>query len=500
MAEIKRPKRVRRQRISEAIIRPEEIIFVPPVSTMDTMDMEVTTGTTDTDSTAKTSTRSKTKSKAKSTSDTPDDEKKTSPRDDNSSVIDISKRKGLLESIETRHQLTLHKGSDKFNLEIMSKIGEGGFGAVYKCRSEDGQLYALKKIVTRGRGIPCLMEASVSMSYDHPYINKSILINATSEGIYILQDMAKCDMHNWRKTNKPSENQIMNVFYKVALAVAYFHKQGIVHGDVKPSNILYFNEDDIRITDFNLTTYARWKSDIHLCTSTYRPYELWNRKKWTEKIDIWSLGCTMFEIIYNKGLIPWQGNDKLSRKRYMNCILEWGEFNSKDRPAKKYPVEYKSPRIPHMLKHGRDSETPLMKLVLKCLQIHPDDRPNIQSILDDSYFDTVRLRHNIKVPVVTLGMGTDKIFYNRIKSELSSFVGENEEMLLEAATNICCEFAKKSMYYDFLTKKVSVWIAKKLIRTDVGSQAIPNADKSLNDDDILRTEIVICDALGFKLH
>lgn len=448
----------------------------------------------------KRSRRKRISSETASPPDTPEEEKKTNPRDDNSSVIDITKKKTPIGSIEQGSYVTLYRGTEQFKLEIMSKLGEGGFGCVYQCKSESGQVYALKKILTRGRGIPCLMEASLSMTYNHPYINKAILINATQDGLYVLQDVAKCDMHSWRKSNKPSEDQIMKTFYKMALAIAFLHKQGIVHGDIKPSNILYFNEDDIRLTDFNLTTYVKWKSDIHLCTSTYRPFELWNRKQWNEKIDIWSLGCTMFEIIYNKGLIPWQGNDRPSRKRYMNSIMEWAEFNCKDRKIRKFQMEYKPPRIPHILKHGHDAETPLMKLVLKCLQIHPNDRPNIETILEDPYFDPIRSICAIKVPMITLGVGTDKTFYNQIRKELSDYVGEGNDDILDAATNICSEFAKKAVYYDYMIKKVSVWIAKKLIRADVGSQEIPNADKSLSNENILKVEIFICNTLGFKLH
>lgn len=424
----------------------------------------------------------------------------SAPLEESSSAIDIQRKRSFVISIEKT--VIVKTGTESRTFEIISKLGEGGFGVVYQCKCEKtGQMYAMKKILNRGRGIPCLMEASISASYSHPYINKTVIISANSEGIYMIQDMAKYDIHNWRKKTKPTEMDIKNIFYKVALGLEFLHKQGIVHGDVKPSNILYYSDDDIRLSDFNLTTYSKWKSLIHLCTSTYRSYELWARKKWNEKIDIWSLGCTIFEIIYNKGLIPWQGDDKFSRWRYMNCIMDWAKFNAPPREFKKkaYTVEYHKPRIHPTLIHG-DINTPLIKLMLKCLQMYPEDRPNIQTILADPYFDDVRSSHKLTISYSTLGIGTDKNFYNQIKKDLEAYVGDHEEDLLVAAANICSEFVKRSCYNNHMIKKVCVWIAKKLLRNDTPGQEIPNADKSLKNEDILYTEILICDTLGFKLH
>lgn len=420
--------------------------------------------------------------------------------EESSSAIDIHRKRSFVET--TEKTIILKTDDESRTFEIISKLGEGGFGVVYQCKCQKtGNLYAIKKILNRGRGIPCLMEASISSTYDHPYLNKSVIVSANYDGIYIIQDMAKYDIHNWRKKNKPTEMDIKNIFYKVALAIEFLHKQGLVHGDVKPSNILYYNDDDIRLTDFNLTTYSKWKSLIHLCTSTYRPYELWARKKWNEKIDIWSLGCTIFEIIYNKGLIPWQGDDKFSRWRYIYCILEWSKFNIPPGGVKKreYKIDFHRPRIHPTLING-DVHTPLIRLMLKCLQVYPEDRPSITEVLSDPYFDDIREKHNISVSYKTLGMGTDKNFYNQIKRELEAYIDKSEEDLLIAATNICSEFVKRACYNNHMIKKVCVWIAKKLLRNDSAGQEIPNADKSLSTEDILYNEILICETLSFKLH
>lgn len=190
-------------------------------------------------------------------------------------IIDTNKKFEGSQSIEKEGSITLVDHDKKSHVfQIGEKIGEGGFGAVYKCKSSSGEIFALKKIATRLKGIPCLMEASILSTYNYPYLNRSLMINATLDGIYMLQDIAVSDLRTWRKNNNPTEDELRSIFYKVCLGIDFLHKRKIIHGDIKPSNILVYNMDDIRLTDFNLTTEVKWKSNIHICTSVYRPYEL----------------------------------------------------------------------------------------------------------------------------------------------------------------------------------------------------------------------------------
>jgi cyclin-dependent kinase len=434
-----------------------------------------------------------------------EDNKGTDPKAETTStnskdVIKLNKNVSNFKTIENGTSIHLMKGNTDFTVEILGKLGEGGFGVVYKCKSDTGEIYALKKILTRKRGVPCLMEASISNTYNHPYLNKSILVNATLDGIYILQDVAPCDLHAWRKANKPTESQISNILHKVCLGLSFLHKQDIVHGDIKPSNILYFNDDDIRLTDFNLTTYVKWKSDIHLCTSTYRPIELWANKEWSTKIDIWSLGCTFYELVFGKGLIPWQGDDKFVKKRYINCIVDWADFNSPTRKPKKYSITYHGPRIHASLKNG-ENKSGMINLLLRCLQVMPSDRPNIDTILADPFFySNGKSQICITSPKLTIGSTLDKKFLDTIKNDLVNYVPATDPILLETAAKICAEYVKRECYSDPLVKKICVWIAKKLIRTDMKGQDIPNADKSYDEKKLLEMEIYICNKLLFKLH
>ena len=413
------------------------------------------------------------------------------------SVIHVAKKINVYDPIEHGRVITMSYGGKSHDYKILNKAGEGGFGSVFRCSSNTGEIYAIKRVANKGRGIPCLMEASVMSTYKHQYLNRCIAINSTSQGIYVLQDMAEYDLHTWRrKTDNPSDIQIRNFTYKMLLALEFLHRQGIVHGDVKPSNCLFFTEDDIRLSDFNLSTYVKWESDIHLCTCTYRPQELWRGKPWDKKIDVWAFGCTLFELKYGKGLFRYQGDDTYHKQRYMNAILDWGEATGQLKGNKRHKLRYNAPRIPKQL-----TGDPILLLIIKCLQVYPLDRPSISTIISDPFYAPCRKTDIIPGAVDgSISRTLDRNFRETVKKSLVTFVDPADTLLLEVATNICAEFIKKKCYDNFLIKKVCVWIAKKLIRKGIKEQQIPNADKRYTEKQILEVELDICDALGYKLH
>ena len=86
----------------------------------------------------------------------------------------------------------------------------------------------------------------------------------------------------------------------------YLHDQNIIHRDIKPANILYNNQGIVKIADFGLARYF----NSGLNNYTNRVVTLWYRapeillgsKNYSNKIDIWSMGCFFVELLINKPL------------------------------------------------------------------------------------------------------------------------------------------------------------------------------------------------------
>lgn len=447
-------------------------------------------------------------------------------------VIDPFKKVPPVTSVEDGTKVNLVSPQGNYDLTIVKKLGAGGFGSVYKCKDIHGAEYALKKIESKkDRGIPCLFEASMMTVYTHPSINRAILVNATPEGLYILQDIAKYDLHGLIRYNeehsiKMTMLQHKNILYRVVKGLSFLHEKGLVHGDVKCSNVLYYSDNDIRLSDFNLSTMKKWKSNIHLCTAIYRPLEIWDNKDWNEKIDIWSLGCMMYELMYHSCLFPYQGeaDDPRSkrdlRRKYMNAIIDWAHFNSPDQiKSDKYSTSYRALNIAsELMRHkgtdiiGKSRDTYdydkelYINLMLRCLQVLDKYRPTIDSIISDQFFQVMRSKTEIKIlfstPIIRPKINQD--LYNIIEKDLVNYVGPStgiiSKELLRVATHICSMYAQIVKYDNHLIKKVSVWIAKKLLRSDSKSQELPNLGSGLSKEQILQLEIEICNTLGFKLH
>ena len=191
----------------------------------------------------------------------------------------------------------------------------------------------LKRWRSNDDGIQCLMEASIMSTFSHPYLHSAVHIQATSSALYIISEVALADLGRWTKKleRRPNLNQLRLWSYRLCHAVSCLHRNSIIHGDIKASNILLFRDGNIRLGDFTLTV-RKWSSDILLrhtvCTYTHRPLEVWLYREWDTSVDIWSLGCTLYEIAYGQSLFPRQENDDKPLNfpdRAINCLLDWGE-------------------------------------------------------------------------------------------------------------------------------------------------------------------------------
>jgi len=105
------------------------------------------------------------------------------------------------------------------------------------------------------------------------------------------------------KEDKPLFTLIM---YQILRALQYMHESGVMHRDIKPGNLLVDKLGNVKIADFGLSKFVCGKinEDYDLTdfvvTRWYRPPELTMRycnEKYSEKIDLWSVGCVAYEML-----------------------------------------------------------------------------------------------------------------------------------------------------------------------------------------------------------
>ena len=290
------------------------------------------------------------------------------------------------------------------------KLGQGGYGTVYACKDyTSGKELAVKqlRIDEKKGGIPSLTEANIMSTISHPNIASVVKIGLDNKDLLLFQEKAKYDLHYLvRKKNQlPSPFLLRHWAFAIVQAVACLHQQNIIHCDIKASNILVYDHKDhngvpnIRLSDFNLANKI-WSSsntfNFRICTSTHRPLEVWLGQKWDMSVDIWSLGCTLFEVAYGETLFPnqdWesiQADRKIIRDRFITCFEEFAR-KGPGSPQKIPWIYQKDPvssylcfKIPSNFYKSEYSE--INKLILSMLRFDPQERPTISEIIDHPYF------------------------------------------------------------------------------------------------------------------
>lgn len=104
-----------------------------------------------------------------------------------------------------------------------------------------------------------------------------------------------------------TESEVKSIMKQLCDGVAYLHKNGIMHRDLKASNILISKDGELKIADFGLGR-RQSKGGLYtnkVITRWYRPPELLlGAMEYNTNIDVWSVGCVLGELMLGKAVFP----------------------------------------------------------------------------------------------------------------------------------------------------------------------------------------------------
>ena len=195
-------------------------------------------------------------------------------------------------------------------------IGKGSDGIIYELLENDKDVNKVIKFI-QGEiyGIKNYLEYYILFQLNKEYISGAIEVEIEEDGlIKIIQEKASMDLKDYIYKNKLSDNEKKEIMIQLLQGLEYLHSFNILHGDIKPTNILVYRSNSrnkFKYSDFNLSMIHCSDSKLNkkLYTVTYRAPEIEN-KKVSLKSDIWALGCTFFEIYYGYSYLNFRKNKK----------------------------------------------------------------------------------------------------------------------------------------------------------------------------------------------
>ncbi|KAM9084042.1 serine/threonine-protein kinase Nek1 isoform 5-T7 [Megaptera novaeangliae] len=251
----------------------------------------------------------------------------------------------------------------------VQKIGEGSFGKAILVKSiEDGRQYVIKEInissMSSKEREESRREVAVLANMKHPNIVQYRESFEENGSLYIVMDYCEGgDLFkriNAQKGVLFQEDQILDWFVQICLALKHVHDRKILHRDIKSQNIFLTKDGTIQLGDFGIARVLNSTVElVRTCIGTpyYLSPEICENKPYNNKSDIWALGCVLYEMCTLKHAFE-AGNMK-------NLVLKIisGSFP------------------PVSLHYSYD----LRSLLSQLFKRNPRDRPSVNSILEKGF-------------------------------------------------------------------------------------------------------------------
>jgi len=215
------------------------------------------------------------------------------------------------------HSLALSVGSTIGDYQIVSLIGRGGMGRVFKVRNIlSDRIEAMKSHLSYADEAPELAERfireiKVLAKLEHPNITTfRTAFRVGNELMLIMEHVEGSSLDRRLKAGRIETWRAVHYMCQVLSALDHAHRAGVLHRDVKPSNILLGSGDSVKLTDFGIASLAG-DTALTITGNTmgslhYMSPEQMKAEMLDARSDLYSAGVTLYEMV--TGQIPVQGD------------------------------------------------------------------------------------------------------------------------------------------------------------------------------------------------
>ena len=178
---------------------------------------------------------------------------------------------------------------------ILSEIGSGGDGAVYRARDTLNDRDVALKILPYADDpddlARFLREARLAREIDHPNVIDVFDCGEDGGARFIAMDLAAISLREILAKGRLSLSRSVDIFRQAALGLRAVHERGGVHGGVKPGGILLDSAGAVKVAGFGSARAG------DLTMTAYKPPELWRGERADVRSDIYSLGAILHEAL-----------------------------------------------------------------------------------------------------------------------------------------------------------------------------------------------------------
>ena len=239
-------------------------------------------------------------------------------------------------------------------------LGQGGFAWVFVGREADGTPVAVKVLKPRYAGDPQFEsrfrnESETAAKLEHPNIIRIRSVGKSGGNVYFAMDLCAESLGTLIANEGPlAEDEIVRIARDVTNGLAFAHRQGVIHRDLKADNVLLHSDGSAVITDFGIARaisgyVASTGVNMTIGTPHYLSPEQAQGRSLDQRADFYALGVTLYKSA--TGEVPFTSND----------WFELARMHVEDPPP---PLRKKRPELSKRFE----------RVVTKCLAKHPDDR------------------------------------------------------------------------------------------------------------------------------
>ncbi|KAF5739514.1 Serine/threonine-protein kinase isoform 2 [Tripterygium wilfordii] len=286
--------------------------------------------------------------------------------------------------------------------EKIDKIGQGTYSNVYKAKDLlTGKIVALKKVRfdnVEPESVKFMArEILILRRLDHPNVVKleGLVTSRMSCSLYLVFQYMDHDLAGLAASPavKFTVSQVKCYMHQLLSGLEHCHNRGVLHRDIKGSNLLIDDGGILRIADFGLASFFdpnhKHPMTSRVVTLWYRPLELLlGATDYGVGVDLWSAGCILAELLAGKPIMPGRTEVEQLHKIYKLCGSPSDEYWKKSRLPNATLFRPREPYKRCIRSTFKDFPLSSIPLIETLLAIDPAERETATAALKSEFFLT----------------------------------------------------------------------------------------------------------------